>query len=917
MSDLPCAQCGALNSEFNPACRHCGAHLTHHSTLIGEGSRTITHAYDAVSDVDSMGPNWKIAHFQMEKILDEGGMGRVYAAWDSQLQRPVALKVLRSSRFPSTEQHDRLLKEARLASALNHRNIVTIFGVFEEGGKSIIVMEQLNGRNLDKLLPESGLPLERALDYAQGAANGLAHAHAVGVVHCDIKPGNLMVTDEGQIKILDFGIARFRDWRLDMTDPEEGERSYTLRGTLPYMSPEQAEAGMPIGSPPLGEALDARSDVFSLGVVLYESLCGQRPFQGKTKDELLEQIILAEPLPLGDIRPDLPEDVTRLVHHCLARNRDDRPCHAGEVAEAIKQIRERRSSAPARSNGEWKRRTWPAALVLLVVILVALIWRRGVQEPLQIHSLAVLPLENLSGDATLDVFSEGLAAALSNQLGALAKKYPKLWITPATELRRLGKPDVRSIHREFGVAHVITGNVRYAGSARLITLELIDAASSRLLNSKVLEVSEGQLQTAQRGILKQALSLLDFPLDTPSLDSIGALDTDLDTAYSLYLKGLAWFYRHDREGNLERALKALTRAVDQDPNYVPALAALSEVHLAQWTYRRSEGALDAGEARAREALAVNDQIAAPYMALGRISMARGQYSQASAFFEKALVLAPNHPGARYQLAKALDKMDLFEPAALAYRQAAEEAPYDWVGQTEMANFFYQRGRFDEAETVFRGLIELTPRNVLGYSNLAVILYSKGQLDEALQLVEQALTIQPSAWLYSTLGYFLFAKRQFQESAEAFEQAVALNPNGYLFHGNLADAYRQIPDRARAERAYLRAVELLRESLAINPSDHQTRSDLALYLAKLERAPEALAELARIGEPDDLELIYKSALIHELTGHRVDALQFLQRALALNYPLDDILAEPEFESLRRDPGFSAISQPNRDPAVEKP
>ena len=505
-------------------------------------------------------------------------------------------------------------------------------------------------------------------------------------------------------------------------------------------------------------------------------------------------------------------------------------------------------------------------------------------------------MENLSGDASLDVFSDGFSAALSSQLGRFSRDRPELWVVAPSELKRFEDLSADAVHRTFGVDHVIAGNVRHLGSKRRVTLEFIDAAESRLLNSVVLDVDEALLASAQKEVMRAAFRLLGWPRGKAFQRALTGLEAVEDSAYADYLKGLGYLYRHDRAGNLERAVQFLDRALERDPDFVPALASLSVACALSWEYHLDEGALHAAEVRARQAQSLGDDLADSYLALGRLAFTRGRYAKAASQYEKVLARDRDHKTVRYRLAKTLDALDRHDEAEAMYRAAAKRAPYDWVGQTERADFYYRHGNYDKAEAVFRQLIRLAPQNVMGYSNLAVILYGKGALDEAEIALRQALAIQPSAWLYSTLGTLLFYSDAFNDAAHAFEQAVALRPDHHFFYGNLGDAYHALAESGRARGAYLRALELVQKKVAVNPSDHRLRSDMALYQAKLGRALAARETLTIIGEPDDMELMYKSALIHELTGDRQSAISCLTKAIESNYPLSEILKETRLRSI---------------------
>ena len=307
--------------------------------------------------LDTISPGRILGDYCIEGKLAEGAMGRVYAAWDTRLERPAALKMLHTGRYLDEDTYRRLLVEAKAVSALNHPNIVTIYGILEADDLTFIAMERLQGQTLAASIPVNGLPIDRVLEYAQGAAKGLAHAHRAGMIHRDIKPNNTMITADGQVKLLDFGLARFGTWQ------DEASEGLVPAGTLPYMSPEQIR----------GDRLDARSDVFSLGVMIYEMTAGRRPFAAANKDELIRGLCYETPEHLMDLREDLPADFAPLVEQCLTKDPESRPKHAGEVATAIERIREvARTAGVNQKLRRGRVLAWSLSVAMVAVLLLAL-----------------------------------------------------------------------------------------------------------------------------------------------------------------------------------------------------------------------------------------------------------------------------------------------------------------------------------------------------------------------------------------------------------------------------------------------------------------------------------------------------------------------------------------------------------------
>ncbi|HVH68062.1 MAG TPA: protein kinase [Gemmatimonadales bacterium] len=370
-----------------------------------------------------------LGQYQILERLGEGGMGTVYRAHDPRLERSLAIKVLRADRVADEERRKRFVREARSASALNHPNIITIYDIGQAEGADFIAMEWVQGRTLDQLIGTQGLPVPEALRYAVQMADALARAHAAGIIHRDLKPANIMVTDDGRVKILDFGLAKL----VERSESQPASQAFdteagVILGTVSYMSPEQAE----------GRPLDARSDIFSFGAVLYEMLTGKCAFPGNTPTAALAAVLMREPKPLREIVPAIPTDVARIVTCCLAKEPDRRFQHMADVT----------------------------------IELQAVLEARVVPRPAEVPSIAVLPFADLSPQRDQENFCDGiteeLITALSNVEGLRV-------VSRTSSFRFKGKlQDIREIGAELNVRMILEGSVRRAGALQRVTVQLIN-----------------------------------------------------------------------------------------------------------------------------------------------------------------------------------------------------------------------------------------------------------------------------------------------------------------------------------------------------------------------------------------------------------------------------------------------------------
>jgi serine/threonine-protein kinase len=876
-----------------------------------------------------------LLHYRLLDKLGEGGMGVVYRAVDTRLDREVAIKVLAPEAMGHPERKRRFIQEARTASALNHPNIITIYdiGAAEAAGRTLdfIAMEYVKGRTLYETIGPQGLPLTEALRYGIQVASALEAAHAVGIIHRDLKPANIMVTAQGLVKVLDFGVAK-------LSEPEEPDPNAptqtlhrpprttegTVVGTVAYMSPEQAE----------GKRVDVRSDLFSFGSMFYEMLTGQRAFQGDSRLSIMASILRDEPGPGGELSGVVPLEVEPILARCLRKDPERRFQSAADlkvvlqelwdlkVAERVLPTATTHRIAPAGLTR--KKRALPrkplaavgAAALLLVLAAAAWVWRDRfvVRLPERKH-IAVLPFQTTGGEPAHQAFADGLVEMLAGKLAQLERFHKSLSVVGASEVRREGATRAPEARRAFGVNLVIQGRVeRPAGEVRVM-VSVVEAPGGRVLGSRMVRAPQDQLPALPDALVRAAARLLQLDLTPEALQALSAGYTSRAGAYDLYLQALGTLQRYDRAGNIDHAIALFSKAAEQDPNYALAYAGLGEAYWRQYSRTREPRYLEQARSAGRRALQLDDRLSQAFVNIAMTYEAVGQHDAAVQELERALRIDPGHAAAYRELATVYLAAGRPAEAEATYRRALQLRPGDWLGHTMLGLFYLRQSRYAEAETPFQRAVELTPDNAVTHRNLGGLYYLMGRYDLAAQSLERSVAIQPLATSYSNLGVIHYALGRYRQSVAMHEKALELaeknSRNDYLLLGNLADAYRWTPELAdQAPATYRRAVEAAERHLAVNPDDPKILSTVAVYRAKLaeNRPAVAAVERARRLAPSDAAVAFRAAVVYELANQRPRALTALQSAVTAGYSLDEIRRDPELAQLRRDPRFEGLLQP---------
>jgi serine/threonine-protein kinase len=845
----------------------------------------------------------QVLHFHIVRQLGAGGMGVVYQALDTKLGRQVALKFLPPHVGFEVNLKRRLIQEAKAASSLDHPNVATIYGIEElEDGRMFISMAYYEGETLAHMVREGPLPVSLAVSYAMQVCQGLSEAHSRGVVHRDIKPSNILVTTQGVVKILDFGLAKTAG---DATLTEAG----ATVGTAAYMSPEQAR----------GEEAGRQSDVWSLGVVLYEMIAGKLPFPGSNAHSMMYKALHDDPEPLdAGVSPDLD----RVLKRALAKDKAERYGSAEELLHDLKAIASgipleavtrtiTLPSAPpvSRISTFPRRRKWwaAAAAVPLIAAAVFLLPTSGRWDRTTARRVAVLPFRNIGNDPANAALCEGLEEMLSSRLAGLDAARDPMLVIPAGEVRRRNVSSASDAKRLLGATLVIDGTLMKTGRGLQMTLNLVDAAKLLTLRSAVLSDPAGDFAVLEDGAIRRVAELLAM---RAGAGEPGNKSSTVPAAYESYLKGVGYMGRFDKPESLDNAIAEFTKAVQTDPRFALAYAGLGESSRLKYRIGKDPRWLESAVDNSKRAIALNDQLAPAYVTLGRVHDAGGDTNLAIQEFDTALKTEPRNPDAMLGLAGAYEHAGRAREAEQLYRKGIDLRPEFWDGYSRLAAFYTRQGRYKDAESQYRLAIKYAPDNAILFGNFGVLLYNMQNRAEARRMFENSIALTPTYSSYSNLGTLESEEGRYAEAALVFERALKLNDRDYHVWNNLATAYERSSGwDARARGTLERAAGLAEKERQAHPNNPSILADLATYNAKLGRAEVAMERLrqAKALAPDDVDVLFWVAEAYEEMGRRGDALAELDAAFKLGLAPDRVAKDPEFRALRKDARYSALIQ----------
>ena len=761
-------------------------------------------AYVAASTVLAEGPDFEpgetLAHYKIQAALGQGGMGRVYLAEDTKLKRNVALKVLPAVSSVDADARRRLLREAQAAAALDHPNICAIYEVDEAGERSYIAMQYVEGETLEARMARGKLPVYDSLNIALQVADALCEAHARGLIHRDIKPANIMLDGRGQVKVLDFGLAKTANAALHGRDGVGTKPTVTtpgmILGTVPYMSPEQLR----------GEAVDARTDIFSFGVMIYEMLSGQSAFGRNTDAETIGAVLHEQPPELSSVDPNVPEALEKVVHKCLAKDKAQRYQTVKQVAHDLKAARNGELSLPQRravrtiEAGIAGRHRRSAALVTAAVIIAVAIlgyyfyFARGAA----IDSIAVLPFVNVGNDPNAEYLSDGISDGIINRLSQLPNL--KRVISFSSVLSYKGKQlDPQAIGRELNVGAVLIGRLTLRGDEVLLSTEFVEVKNNRRLWARQYSHKLADVFKLQSEIAQDISERLRLKVTGEQKARLTQPSTENAEAYQLYLQGL-YYWRKNTDAATIKSGEYFQQAIEKDPNFALAYVGLASYYsvMANFGNMRPNEAWPKAEEALVKALAIDDRLAEAHLFLGGVKMFYDwDWPGAERAFKRAMELNPEvDRGLHNRLLEATGRID----------EAIADASVDWNQphgsrlnrEERLPKLFALAGRYNEALEGWRKILEKEP-NRRGMAHLAIgeIHVKQGRYEEALaEMLEVRPRIRYPREL-ARVGYVYAVAGKKDEAIKILEEMKGLTGKRYNLSTHIAGIYAALGNKDEA------------------------------------------------------------------------------------------------------------------------
>ena len=768
--------------------------------------------------------------YRIIEELGRGGMGKVYKVLDTEIKERVALKLLNPEIAADQQTIERFRNELKFARTISHRNVCRMHDLGREEGAYFITMEYVPGEDLKRLIRKVGqLSPGKAVFIAKQICEGLAEAHRLGVVHRDLKPHNIMVDEEGNVRIMDFGIARTTRAK-GITGPG------IMIGTPEYMSPEQVE----------GKEADQRSDIYSLGIILYEMLTGRVPFEGDTPFSIGMKHTSQVPKNPKELNAQIPDDLSRVILRCLEKDRAKRYQSAPEVLSELIQVekglttterilpeKKKKAKRAPQVNGK-KIVLYAAVIVLLAAVIAAVLFLRPAAKG-TIDSIAVLPFANLEATPETEYLGDGITESLISRLQELPSLRKVIASSSVARYKGLAI-DPMKVGSELNVRAILAGKIKKFAGGLTISVELVDAKDGSAIWSHQYIQKLADVFTLQEDISKEISDRLRLKITKAEKERLARRSTVNAEAYQAYLKGRFYWNKRTKEGLL-RGLEYFEKAIESDPGYAPAYSGVADSYtlLGRYSYLSPKEAMPKGKAAALKALEIDDTLGEAHNSLAYVK--------------------------RYY-------------------------DWDWVG----------------AEKEFQRAIELSPNYATAHHWFGIHLAQMGRTDEALKEIHRALELDPLSIIINTnVAWIYYFARQYDQAIGQFKKTLDMDPNYAVAHMRLGEAHIQ-------KKMFGEALSELRRAVSLSPESMDILAELGYAYGVAGQRSEAERILAKLGEyaKDRYVSFYDLAVLYLGLGQKDRALGLLDKAYEerASY-LAFLKGDPRMDSLRSEPRFKAL------------
>ncbi len=836
--------------------------------------------------------------YVVKRRLGAGGMGEAWLAEDRVLHRKLVLKRLTGAQASDSASADatrasHLLTEAKRAAAINSPHIAQVFDVCRHRGEWLVAMEFVVGRDLRTVL-STPLAAEAFFALAVQIAEAIEAAHASGILHCDIKPENIMVTEQGFVKVLDFGLARM------MATPEGKNETVSLAGgghgfagTPGYMAPEVLRENEPT----------EQSDIFALGVVLYEMAGGRAPFKGKSLADSVQMTLGSEPAALDLKARGLPAELNRVIQKALMKQPERRYATVRDLLVDLRALAGSGTVTGVAPGWSASKTLVGAGLAILLGALLAtgwVEWRRyerrvgSATAAAKTRLLAVLPFHVIPEDAQLSAYSEGLREAITSSLAQQASAN-RIEVLAASEVRAHALKTAEEAHKELGADLTIDGSYQQFGSQVRISYEVSDA-TGKILHSETVNGTPTDPFKLEDDVVEGVLSMLSVASAAPVGETAERFGTRVPAAYDAYLRGVGYLRDFQVADNLKRAEQSFTEATRADPEFAAAFAGLGETLWAEYQSSSDASKIALAGANCEKAMALNREVAEAQICQGTIDDGTGQAKQAQREFQEALRLDPQSDSALNGLARTFEELEEPDEAEKVYRQAMEARPFYWANYFALANFLMRRAEYPQAAMVLEDAVAKFPANSFLARRLGVAYFLEGRFDEAAASFESAIKERPHAEAYMDLGQVYLHQAKWAPAITALESAEQLKPHSFEVEADLADAYAWSGQSGKAEGHYREALQLSQELVKVNARDLNALMVAAYCAAALGDRGNALEYLnsALQHAPEDSEVNYYAARVYARLGDEGAARDWVGRAIGHGYSKADIDSAPDMK-----------------------